>query len=140
MPKLSNMSEFRVSSFITKAGKLVETKPHYASFNHKHNAAKSKVLIVLYHRRFNVNDNTGMGIGELHRATGANYGYLTVKVTKWCQWQYISRAVRAGERGRPIYVYSLAKRGQHFIEDVLPPEWLKQYIIDIHNFKKKDVN
>lgn len=131
MLPISTIGNFKSSTFTTKSGKGVETKPHFASFDDKHNASKCKVLIVLYHRKHKLQDASGIGVNELHRASGVSYDYIKARVTKWVQWGYMERSVRDVKTGRPIYVYKLAARGKHFIEDILPREWLKTYIAGI---------
>lgn len=133
--KLSSMGEFKSSIFTTKAGKHVETKPHLAIFNDRHNGSKCRVLIVLYHRKYKLKDTTGLGVGELHRQSGVNYDYIKSRVTKWVEWKYLERKVRDNKAGRPLYVYTLAERGRHIIEDILPQDWLKRYITEIQAFK-----
>ena len=134
-----DMSSFKPRTFITKAGRHVETRPHFATFNDKHNASKCKVLIVLYHRKYKLNDDTGLGVGELHRQSGVGYDYIKSRVTKWVDWQYLKRKVQERGTGRPVYVYSLDERGRHFIEDILPREWLQRYISEIQDFKNMTV-
>ncbi len=133
------MSSFKPRTFVTKAGKHVETRPHFATFNEKHNASKAKVLITLYHRLLKLKLTNGLGVSELHWQSGVNYDYIKSRITKWCEWGYLKRKTQENNTGRPIYVYSLDERGRHFIEDILPREWLQRYISEIQDFKKMTV-
>ena len=135
--KISDMTQFKTSSFTTRTGKHIETRPHFAALDDKHNASKSKVFIVLYHRKYKAHNNTGLGVGDLHKQSGVNYDYIKSRVTKWCGWKYLDRRTRDTDAGRPLYVYTLAERGRHFIEDILPREWLKRYISEIKTFRAK---
>ena len=40
--------------------------------------------------------------------------------------------------GRPVYLYSIDNRGRHFVEDIIPKEWLKEYARQIREFKHGD--
>jgi len=133
------MSSFKPRTFTTRAGKHVETRPHFATFNERHNASKAKVLITLYHRLHKLRLTNGLGVAELHEQSGVGYDYIKSRVTKWCEWGYLKRSVRDNKIGRPIYVYTLDERGKHFIEDVLPREWLQHYIAEIHAFRVKRI-
>jgi len=137
--KPSSMNVFKPSTFTTKTGKHVETKPHFATFNEKHNVSKCKVLITLYHRKYKLKVNTGLGVSELHKQSGVNYDYIKSRVTKWVEWRYLERSVKDNRVGRPLYVYRLADRGRHFIEDIVPRDWLERYIAEIQEFKAKKI-
>ena len=133
--KISNMTQFKAINFTTRQGKHVETRPHFAAFDDKHNSSKSRVIIVLYHRKYKAQNNTGLGVGDLHKQSGVNYDYIKSRVTKWVDWGYLERSVKDNKIGRPLYVYTLAERGRHFIEDIIPKDWLKRYISEIKAFK-----
>jgi len=132
------MKQFKPMRFTTRSGKSVETRPHFATFDDKHNSSKSRVLIVLYHRKLKAHNNTGLGVGDLHRQSGVDYDYIKSRVTKWCEWGYIERRARDNDSGRPLYVYTLAARGRHFVEDILPKDWLKRYISEIKAHKVRN--
>ncbi len=127
----SSTGVFQPIIFTTKAGRRVETRPHFASFNEIHNASKSKVLILLYHRSHKLRAATGLGVGEISKQSGVNYDYVKARVSKWVGWGYLERTISNSSPGRPIYLYRIAKRGEHFIEDILPEEWLKRYVSEI---------
>lgn len=114
----------------TKEGKLVIARPHEATFNGRHNACKSKALIVLYHRKYKLHQSTGLTLKELSRASGVSYSYLKSRLGKWVSWGYLLRKITNGTN-RPVYSYSIGKRGRHFVEDRIPKDILSQYIEDI---------
>lgn len=114
----------------TKDGEVVVATPHEATFKGKHNACKAKTLIVLYHRKNKLNHKTGLSITELTDATGVSYNYLGSRLAYWHRWGYILRHIKQGNT-RPVYSYSIALRGSHFVEDRIPPDRRRDYIIDI---------
>jgi DNA-binding MarR family transcriptional regulator len=120
--------------FTTNDGRSFQARPHIATFNEKHNAAKSKVFIVLYHARYEL-EQPWLRLKEIHDTSGVDYTYIKVKLVKWCKWNYVLRKMD-DQDGRPHFVYSIAARGKHFVEDILPREWLQQYIADIREYKK----
>lgn len=119
--------------FTSKEGKLIVSRPHKATFHGIHNATKSKVLIVLYWLKNTVGDNTGMSAIELSEKAGVNYNYLKTRIGKWHDWKYVSRRAVGQSKGRPIYRYTIAQRGEHFIEDIVPRDILARYIDEIKN-------
>jgi len=119
----------------TRTGKTVLAHVHKASFKGVHNATKSKVFIVLYHRRFKLGEHTGLSLHEIVDNTGANYHYLTGRLLKWIQWGYVKRKPGQAE-GRPVFLYTIAKRGKHFIEHRLPKDKLQQYTAEIREHRK----
>ena len=104
---------------------------HIATFKGRHNSVKSKVLIVLYHRRFKLGNRTGVGVAELAGLTGCNYNYLKSRLGKWAGWRYINRSLSIGERGHPAFLYSIDDRGKRFVEERLPRVRLEQYVSEI---------
>ena len=128
------MAGFKPSVFITKGGVRVQTRPHFATFNEKHNASRVKCYLVLYHHRYKLQEADGLTLGELHRASGVNYNYIKSKIAFWCSWGFCKRKVALGD-GKPAYRYSLDKRGKHFIEDIVPREWLEHYIRELQHNK-----
>jgi hypothetical protein len=119
---------------IHKDGKLIIARPHEATFKGKHNACKSKVLIVLYHRKYRLVDNTGLSLKELADASGVKYFYLETRLSKWVEWGYVIRKIKMGGN-RPVYCYLIAKRGQQFVERRIPKNRLQDYIVEIQTFK-----
>lgn len=124
--------------FTSKEGKLIISRPHKASFHGIHNASKSKVLIVLYWLKNTVGDNTGLSVKELAEKSGCNYDYLKTRLGKWHDWRYVSRRAVGQVVGRPIYKYSIAQRGEHFIEDIIPKDILSRYIDEIKSHSNEN--
>lgn len=134
--KLQRMDEFTPAMFTTKTGKLVITARHYASFDNHHNASKSKVFIVLYHRKFTLRDNTGLSARQLADHTGVSYNYVRSRIIKWTAWGYVKRSTEIVDN-RPLLVYTIADRGKHFIEDILPQDALDAYLLAIRQERQK---
>ena len=63
----------------------------------------------------------GQGISSLtvreiyNNAGGVSYNYLIHRLTLWVRWRYLKRYQTSWG-----YSYTLAKRGIHFIEDIVP--------------------
>jgi hypothetical protein len=117
-------------SFIAKDGRRIIARPHIAVFNKKHNACKAKVLILLYHRKYIDNTVSGLRIRDVHKLTGVSYEYIKFRVSKWVAWGYLSR-----QGDSKPYTYSIADRGRHIVEDIIPREWLEYYIGEIRAHK-----
>ncbi len=126
--------------FISKSGKVIISKPHIATFNDVHNASKTKVFIVLYHRKNRLGLNTGLNVRDIHLQSNVDYDYLRTRMSKWHEWGYLSRRPVDSGKGRAVYTYMIAKRGEHFIEDIVPGDILNQYIAEIKAFKSKQAN
>ena len=122
-----------------KDGKTRIAHPHIATFRGKHNASKSKVLLICYHRKFMEHSTIGLGARELAETSGVNYSYLKKRLPKWVEWKYLLRKATAGPQGKPVFVYSIAVRGSHFLEDRAPREKLNQYLMEIRSAKAKSV-
>ncbi|MFC1951815.1 hypothetical protein ACFLYI_02085 [Chloroflexota bacterium] len=128
------MNSFKSLTFTTKNGIRVQTKPHFATFNEKHNASRVKCYLVLYHHKYKLGNKEGLSLGELHRASGVSYSYIKTKIAWWCEWGFCDRKVALGN-GKPVFRYSLGERGKHFLESVVPSEWLQYYIAEIRAFR-----
>lgn len=128
------ITDFESRRYVSSKGQEFETRPHFATFNAKHNASKVKALIVLYHRAFTLRQTSGLTLGDLHRQSGVDYFYLKTRLAKWVGWKYLQKHIVC-KNGKPCYSYNIAERGKHFIEDIVPAEWLKAYIAEIRTFK-----
>ncbi|MFC2022043.1 hypothetical protein ACFLTR_02360 [Chloroflexota bacterium] len=93
-------------------------------------------LIVLYHRINRLAASTGLSLKELSEQSGVKYSYLESRLAKWVKWEYIIRKVKQGDN-RPVYCYSIASRGIHFVEDRIPRDRLQDYIAEIREHKAK---
>ncbi len=118
----------------TKEGNLVLATPKRASFNGRHNMVKAMALIVLYARRSN--GDGGITAKALSIKSTASYRSLLSLLPKWVRWSYVQRKAIEGDYG-PIYSYSISKRGEHFLEDIVPKGKLAEYTATIraHNAK-----
>ena len=117
-----------------KDGDIVVSKPHIATFNGKHNASKTKMLLVLYQR--SIRGLPGLTARGIVLESGLNHNYVRVKLSKLCEWGYLSRRAVDGGKCGPVYRYSIAKRGEHFLLDIVPDEKLKEYIHEIEVYKE----
>ncbi len=124
-----------VTVIIRPGSEPIIVKP--PSFKGKHNATRSKVLIVLFDRKVQKHDNSGFSARDLYVNTGCNYGYLQQKLSKWVKWGYLSKYAGPNFDGRPTWYYRLAPRGRRFLEDrlnVLNPEALQRYVAELNAF------
>jgi predicted ArsR family transcriptional regulator len=96
---------------------LFTRRVHIASFNGRHNHIKAACLLVLYHRRERLGILTGLDCAELAAQAGVDANYIRSKVGKWTEWKYVNQKAGNNRTGRPTFVYSLAVRGQRFIEE-----------------------
>lgn len=110
---------------------------HIATFNGRHNSNISKTLIVLYSRKQR-GITAGLSAKELHLATGVSYDNLRAKLTKWYNWRYLDRRAVGVDGGRPHYVYTIAERGIHFVEDRIPLDRYNDYITEIKTFRARN--
>jgi hypothetical protein len=111
-------------------------QPHIATFNGKHNASKSKVLIYLNWR--DRNNLPLVSAAEIHRDTGVSLNYLRWRLTYWQKknWEYIKRKVRSQDKGPPVYVYEIDIRGRQFVLWRIPADKRNQYIQEINDWQK----
>jgi predicted ArsR family transcriptional regulator len=101
-----------------------------ATFNGRHNKQKSKLLIVLYDRLKNLKKRGGLRIRELAGASGVSYDYLRARLTLLYGWGYIHRRI-IKKYNRPIYRYTITKKGIRFVEKRIPKDKLQEYIREI---------
>lgn len=124
--------------FETKDGRFRIAKPHIAVFNEKHNASKAKVLITLYHINRN-QDIKGLRLKDIHKLSGVDYYYVKSQIGKWVKWGYLKRILSA-EYEMPLYIYSIAERGIHIVQDIIPKDWLQVYINEIREYRANNQN
>jgi predicted ArsR family transcriptional regulator len=106
-------------------------RPHTATFNGSHNASKTKALVVLYHRKHTLRLNTGLSSLQLHQQSGVSYDTLRSHLKRWVEYRYLARRPADSHRGRPVYYYTIAARGEHFIQDIVPRDVLDRYVKEI---------
>jgi len=110
-------------------------QPHLASFNGIHNASKTKALIILDHYKHKLRLSTGLNVRQLHSESGVNYDYLRSRLGKWFKWKYVSRRAHDDGTGRPMFYYTIAARGEHFINHIVPNDVLARYITEINQYR-----
>ncbi len=118
------------------SGHFFYRKP-MATFRGKHNSSKSKAIIVLNHRKYQLHKSTGLSARELYLATGVNYAYLQARLNKWVEWHYLNRYATGAIKGRPLWHYRISTRGTRFMNDILNhyyPTILQQYVQEINEF------
>jgi hypothetical protein len=106
-------------------------KEHRATFNGCHNAVKTKVLIVLFHRQYTEELGSGLTAKQISIIAGVNYDTLLSRLGKWHSWGYIRRVGKVDGNGRLVFHYSIASRGRNFIEARVPGDVLSRYIREI---------
>ncbi len=92
---------------------------------------RPRCLQFLYHRKHKLGLNDGLNVWDIHLQSGVDYDYLRSRLRKWKEWGYLNRKPVDTGVGRPEYQYTIAKRGEHFIEDIVPRNILNQYIAEI---------
>ena len=109
-------------------------KEHYASFRGLNNRSKAKTLITLFllEREHWI---SGLIAKDLARASGVSYDYLVARLSKWRKWGYLKRRAVDVGKGRPQFKYSLAKRGEHFILDIIPRAKLQEYREEVNRYR-----
>jgi hypothetical protein len=113
----------------TRAGVWVTAHEHVANFWGNHNSAKSRCLLILYHRKFTLKSNSGISVRELSTLSGVSYRYLRNRLNKWTSWLYVLRkASKTGKRNSLYYKYTIDERGIHFVEDRIPKQRLQEYV------------
>lgn len=130
-----DMHQFVSKRFTNKGGEDFVTRTHFATFNDKHNASRSKIYMVLWYRRYRQGKTDGLTLGQLHRESGVGYNYLKTRLARWCAWGFIERKLTTSN-SKPVYVYLIAERGRHFVEDIIPEDWLQKYAALIRAVKR----
>ena len=106
-----------------------------ATFNGIHNASKTKTLLTLYSIKHKYNSNKGLSARGIHLASGVNLAYLNARLGLWYDWGYIYRRAQDTHQGRPIFVYMIAPRGEHFVEDIVPDDARERYLKEIRAYR-----
>lgn len=119
----------------TRDGRTVIARPHEATFNGKHNSAKARTLIVLYHLKHKLSDTRGLTLKQLAITSGVSYSTLKSSLGDWCMWKYVKRRVIEGTT-RPMFSYVIGQRGEHFVENRIPRNRLQDYITEISAYRQ----
>jgi predicted ArsR family transcriptional regulator len=113
--------------FYSKDGRLIVPHDHTAYFGGRNNRSKGMVLIWLLHHKGQFRTAR-----QLADETGVNYDYLRARLSFWFNIRYVNRKVVLPRRGRPVWSYCIAERGEHFVENRIPVEKRNEYISDIN--------
>lgn len=114
-----------------KDGRVLTAHGHVANFKHKSNSAKSRVLILLYHRLFTLKVSSGLTCRQLSDQSGVSFFYLKHRLGKWTDWHYLLRT-----SARP-FKYRISARGIHFVECRIPEQRLSEYTVAIKASRKQ---
>ena len=97
-------------------GKVRLARRHIATFHGIHNHSKSRVVLVLCHRRFTLKTNTGLTARQLSEQSGIGHRYLKDRLHKWIEWQYLKRERAVSPTsGLPCFSYTIAACGILFV-------------------------
>jgi len=116
---------------------VIVRQPHRATFRGQHNGSKAKVLLVLYDLMYTHGINKGFNAEEIHLLSGVPINTVKSRLSKWHEWNYVSRRAQTNGNGKPAFFYYLGARGKHFIEERIPADKLKRYIEEIKTFRKE---
>jgi len=129
------LKHFFVPVKCRKTGRMVIAHEHRAGFNGAHNRSKSKALIILHRQKFTLGDNTPLTVRQIAQESGVSYGFLKVRFSFWTNTcHYVIRKPIVNESGL-AYGYTIAARGIHFVEDIIPRNRLSDYIAEIRDYK-----
>ena len=117
--------------FNSKDGRLIVPRDHTAYFGGRNNSSKGKVLIWLQH-----NKGRFLTARQLHDETSVSYDYLRARLSFWFNIRYLNRKVVAPHKGKPVWAYCIAERGEHFVNNRIPVEKHNEYISDINLWRK----
>ncbi len=104
--------------------------PKPAKFTDSQNASKSKALLLLWHRKYQLGISNGLTLREVFLGTGAHHSYLKSRSHLWVRWGYIKK----DNEDR----FSIDRKGKKFVEDVLNfynPEMLQRYVLQMKSFR-----
>ncbi|MFC2040433.1 hypothetical protein ACFLTW_04600 [Chloroflexota bacterium] len=113
--------------FYSKDGRLIAPRNHTAYFGGRNNSAKGKVLIWLLHKK-----GRFLTARQIHDQTGVSYDYLRARLSFWFNIRYINRKAILPSKGRPLWAYGIAERGEHFVNERIPIEKHNEFVADIN--------
>lgn len=117
--------------FNSKDGRTIVPFNHYIDFTGKNNNSKGKVLIWLLHIK-----GKHRTARQLHDETGVNYNYLRARLSFWYNIRYLNRHAILPSKGRPVWAYSIAERGEHFVNDMMPIEKRNDFTTEINFWRR----
>jgi hypothetical protein len=76
-----------------------------ASFKGKHNATKSKCLIMLEYSATSKEQGHWLTARQLSSLTGISYASILASLPKWVRWKIVVRKRARLANGREVYIY-----------------------------------
>lgn len=86
-----------------------------ASFKGKHNATKSKCLIMLEYSATSKEQRYWLTARQLSSLTGISYGSVLASLPKWVDWKIAIRKKAKLANGREVYIYQTAAKGRAWL-------------------------
>ncbi len=118
--------------------KIFIMRPHIATFNGSHNSVKSKVLLVLYFRKIDQGDDSGMTLRELFNETGCNILSLYAHVGEYAykyRDPYLNRTMSMNS-AQMLWHYTIAQRGIRFVEQRLTSDARARFLAEIKAYRE----
>lgn len=86
-----------------------------ASFKGKHNATKSKCLVMLEYSATSKEQRYWLTAHQLSSLTGISYGSVLASLPKWVDWKIVIRKRARLANGREVYIYQAAAKGRAWL-------------------------
>jgi len=86
-----------------------------ASFQGKHNATKSKCLLMLEHSETAKEQNGWLTALQLSLLTGIPYASILASLPKWIRWKIMIRRKAKLTNGKEAFIYQLAPKGRAWL-------------------------
>ncbi|OGN91988.1 MAG: hypothetical protein A2Z75_05325 [Chloroflexi bacterium RBG_13_50_10] len=87
----------------------------FASFRGKHNASKSKCLLMLEYSETARQQRGWLTARQLAFLTGIPYASILASLPKWVRWKIVIRKKAKLTSGREAYIYQLAPKGRAWL-------------------------
>lgn len=85
------------------------------SFRGKHNATKSKCLLILGYSETARQQRGWLTARQLAALTGIPYASVLASLPKWVQWKIVIRKEARLTSGKEAYIYQLAPKGRAWL-------------------------
>jgi DNA-binding PadR family transcriptional regulator len=95
--------------------RIIVTRIKPASFKCKHNATKSKCLIMLEYSATSKEQEHWHTARQLSYLTGISYGSILASLPKWVRWRIVIRKKAKLANGREVYIYQAATKGRAWL-------------------------
>lgn len=86
-----------------------------ASFLGKHNATKSKCLLMLEYSETSKQQNGWLTARQLGLLTGIPYPSVLASLPKWIRWKILVRKKAKLTNGKEVFIYQLAPKGRAWL-------------------------